>query len=169
MWFILNIHLGFCYLSYPVQLYPSAKIEAFFLILGMAWWSHFSVHNIESLNLLNSNLDPFFDHCNRPHNNSFCFLHQSSGWSVCAPFSAVRVSPVPALCLLPFLTSTATLPPLSCQLLLQCVLLFCDWTLEGETTKENLLSGWKQESPFSASVLSGAFCSFSSFVVMISV
>lgn len=70
----------------------------------------------------------------------FCFLHKSGGLSVlrAALCPAVKVSPASASSLLSlsFSTSRATLPPLSCQLFFLIVVrLFCDSTLEGETTK----------------------------------
>lgn len=138
----------------------------------MAWWSHFSVQNTKSLNLFNSNLEPFFftiviDHIITP--SPFCFLHQSGGWSVCEPLCCEGLPSASSLFALSFffLLPQPLFPCCLGSLFFSVVLLFCDWTLEGETTKENLPTGRKQESPFSASVLSGAFRAVSSFVVVI--
>lgn len=137
----------------------------------MARWSHFSVQNTKSLNLFNSNLEPFFDHCNRPHNNSLSLLLPASIWWLeCVRASLLWRSPQCQLfvcSLLFFLLPQPLFPCCLGSLFFSVVLLFCDWTLEGETTKENLPPGRKQKSPFSASVLSGAFCAVSSFVVVI--
>lgn len=141
-------------------------MRLFFSNIWNGWWSHFSVQNTESLNLLSSNLDPFSDHCNRPHNNSFSLLLPASiQWLECVRASLLWGSPSCQL----FVCSLFWRPqPLfSAVLSAASSVLFCCCTLKGETTKENLLSRRKQKSPFSASVLSGAFCSFSSFVVMI--
>lgn len=111
-----------------------------------SWWSHFSVQNIESLNLLSSNLDPFFDHCNQPHNNSFSLpLPASIQWFECVHASLLWGSPWYQL----FVCSLFWLPqPLFHHCLVSCffsvVLLFCDWTLEGETTKEKKIAVWKK-------------------------
>lgn len=116
----------------------------------MAPWSHFSVQNTKSLNLFNSNLEPFFDHCNRPHNNSL-LLPASIWWLECVRASLLWRSPQCQLfvcSLLFFLLPQPLFPCCLGSLFFSVVLLFCDWTLEGEKNKRKFAAWKKTEESF---------------------
>lgn len=98
--------------------------------------------NTKSQNFFSSNLDPFFAHCNWPHNNSFSLLLPASiQWSECLRASLLWRTPQCQL----FVCSLSALPlPL---VGFSVVLPFCDLTLEGNNKKKNLLSARKQKCP----------------------
>lgn len=120
----------------------------------MARWSHFSVQITKSLNLFNSNLEPFyfFYQCNRPHNKSLSLLLPASIWWLeCVRASLLWRSPQCQLfvcSLLFFLTSTAPLLLLSLQPLPQCCSAVLWLNSRGGNNKRKFAAWKKTEESF---------------------
>lgn len=128
---------------------PNAWLWSFLTDISKSYWNLFDLHIV-------------FDHIITT--SPFCFLHKSGGLSVLYTLLCCKGFPSASS----FFLFQLPEPLFSCHLVsffIAVVLVFCESTLERETTKEKVsfasLSGWQQTISFSYSVLFCAF--FSSF------